>query len=54
VRFAGSQFGSEGGGQSHRRPGRHDEDQIVIAAEVHVSSADFGQLEPMVEAAPRP
>src|SRR5512133_3864744 len=27
------------------------EDQIVIAAEVHVSSADFGQLEPMVEAA---
>src|ERR671934_344164 len=27
-------------------------DQIVIAAEVHVSSADFGQLEPMV-AAPR-
>jgi transposase len=27
------------------------EDQIVIAAEVHVSSADFGQLEPMVGAA---
>jgi hypothetical protein len=27
------------------------EDQIVIAAEVHVSSADFGQLEPMVAAA---
>ena len=27
------------------------EDQIVIAAEVHVSSADFGQLEPMVCAA---
>src|SRR3954462_6137169 len=27
------------------------EDQIVIAAEVHVSSADFGQLEPMVRAA---
>src|SRR4051795_10495585 len=26
-------------------------DQIVIAAEVHVSSADFGQLEPMVGAA---
>jgi hypothetical protein len=30
------------------------EDQIVIAAEVHVSSADFGQLEPMLEAAPPP
>ena len=29
------------------------EDQIVIAAEVHVSSADFGQLEPMVAAARR-
>ena len=29
------------------------EDQIVIAAEVHVSSADFGQLEPMVDAARR-
>ena len=29
------------------------EDQIVIAAEVHVSSADFGQLEPMVSAARR-
>jgi Transposase DDE domain len=29
------------------------EDQIVIAAEVHVSSADFGQLEPMVTAARR-
>jgi transposase len=27
------------------------EDQIVIAAEVHVSSADFGQLGPMVSAA---
>src|SRR3954468_9878963 len=27
------------------------EDQIVIAAEVHVSSADFGQHEPMVRAA---
>jgi transposase len=27
------------------------EDQIVIAAEVHVSSADFGQLGPMVAAA---
>src|SRR3954468_7588077 len=27
------------------------EDQIVIAAEVHVSSADFGQLEPMITAA---
>ncbi len=27
------------------------EDQIVIAAEVHVSSADFGQLGPMVDAA---
>src|SRR5512132_1807209 len=27
------------------------EEQIVIAAEVHVSSADFGQLEPMVAAA---
>ena len=27
------------------------EDQIVIAAEVHVSSADFGQLEPMIAAA---
>ena len=26
-------------------------DQIVIAAEVHISSADFGQLEPMVTAA---
>ena len=29
------------------------EDQIVIAAEVHVSSADFGQLGPMVGAAAR-
>jgi transposase len=29
------------------------EDQIVIAAEVHVSSADFGQLEPMMAAARR-
>jgi transposase len=29
------------------------EDQIVIAAEVHVSSADFGQLEPMIAAARR-
>ncbi len=29
------------------------EDQIVIAAEVHVSSADFGQLEPMIIAARR-
>jgi transposase len=29
------------------------EDQIVVAAEVHVSSADFGQLEPMVRAARR-
>ena len=29
------------------------EDQIVIAAEVHDSSADFGQLEPMVDAARR-
>jgi transposase len=27
------------------------EDQIVIAAEVHVSSADFGQLQPMITAA---
>jgi transposase len=27
------------------------EEQIVIAAEVHVSSADFGQLEPMITAA---
>jgi transposase len=27
------------------------EDQIVIAAEVHVSSADFGQLEPMIASA---
>jgi hypothetical protein len=27
------------------------EDQIVIAAEVTISSADFGQLEPMVTAA---
>jgi hypothetical protein len=27
------------------------EDQIVIAAEVHVSTADFGQLEPMITAA---
>src|SRR5207247_418910 len=27
------------------------EDQIVIAAEVHISSADFGQLGPMVDAA---
>src|SRR3954467_387668 len=29
------------------------EDQIVIAAEVHVSSADFGQLGPMIAAARR-
>ena len=29
------------------------EDQIVIAAEVTCSSADFGQLEPMVDAAAR-
>jgi hypothetical protein len=29
------------------------EDQVVIAAEVHVSSADFGQLEPMIAAARR-
>ena len=29
------------------------EDQIVIAAEVHASSADFGQLEPMIAAARR-
>src|SRR5919197_2506394 len=29
------------------------EDQIVIAAEVHISSADFGQLEPMIAAARR-
>jgi hypothetical protein len=29
------------------------DDQIVIAAEVHVSSADFGQLEPMIAAARR-
>src|ERR671931_2501650 len=29
------------------------EDQIVISAEVHVSSADFGQLEPMIAAARR-
>src|SRR4029450_11000593 len=29
------------------------EEQIVIAAEVHVSSADFGQLEPMIAAARR-
>src|SRR3954447_17588701 len=29
------------------------EAQVVIAAEVHVSSADFGQLEPMVAAARR-
>src|ERR671931_1518197 len=29
------------------------EDQIVIAAEVHISSADFGQLGPMITAARR-
>ena len=38
-------------GAGLQRPGGHTEDQIVIAAEVNVSSADFGQLEPMVAAA---